>query len=111
MLKPEVIDALRLTVSRLQGYARVENSLREIAVSYQASGTISKWDCFCSSPDDNFKVSEEEWRSVRLAAWSKFCRSEVQYHDIEGDHLSCVRPPLIEGLAGHINKVLTARGI
>ena len=100
-----------LTLSRVRAYARVETSLRGMTATYQPTGSVSKWDCFVARPQAHFNASHEEWRTVRMGAWSKFCRSEVQYYDLDGDHWSCVRPPGIDRLQQQINRALEARGI
>lgn len=111
MLSPELVESMDLTLPRLQGYVRVENSCREMSATYEPTGSASKWDCFRADPQAHFHVSDEEWRTVRLGAWSKFCRSEVQYYDIDGHHSNCMRQPHLDRLQQQINRALEARGI
>ena len=103
MLSPELVESIDLTLSRSQGYARVEKSCREMSVTYQPTGSTSIWDCFRADPQAHFGVSDEGWQTVQLAAWSKFCRSEVQYYDFDGNHSNCTWHSLLDRLQQQIN--------
>lgn len=113
LLNPEIVDNMHLSVSRVQSYARVEDSMREMTAPYLPVGSVSKWDCFRASPSPHFNVaSDTEWRSVHLGRWDDgYCRSQVRYHDLEGDHLLCVRPPNVDRFQLVLNRALAARGI
>lgn len=111
MIRLDVADGLDLTVKRAKAYGRILASSKDMMETYRPTGSVSKWDCFRASPELHWNVSDEEWRTVRLGAWSRFCRSEVQYYDLDGDHSSCIRKPYIDSLQRQINRALAARGI
>lgn len=41
LLKSEIVDSMQLTVSRVQAYGRVENSMRDMTVPYRPTGSVS----------------------------------------------------------------------
>lgn len=111
LINNDIVDSMLLTASRIQAYARVEDSIRDMTAPYRPTGSVSKWDCFRASPSPHFNASDTEWRTERLVAWDGFCRSQVRYHDLEGDHLLCVRGPCLDRFQTEVNRALTARGI
>ena len=106
-----MVDTFDSTVSRIQAYARVEVALKDMLRGYRPTGSVSKWDCFRALPVVHFNVSVEEWWNVHMGAWGRFCRSEVQYYDLDGDHCTCIREPNVDRLQRQINRALLARGI
>ncbi len=111
IMTPSFVKMMDLTVSRVQGYSRVEQSLRDMTATYKASGKVSKWDCFRAEPLPYLNVSDAEWRHECLGEWDAFCKSRVRYHDIDGNHFACVKKPAIERLQVVVRRALEGRGI
>lgn len=87
---PGFAETMDLTPSRLRAYGRVEDSIRLMTGTYDPSGSVSKYDCFRASPLPYFNMSKETRHTQALGLWSDFCQSEVRWHDMEGDHYTCV---------------------
>ena len=107
----DFIEAMDITPSRLAALGRVENAMRLLANSYVPSGSISKYDCFCADPMPHFNATPEEWRKDVLGAWKDYCRSDVRYHDIDGNHSTALKEPHLDSAQRKINAAMTARGI
>lgn len=85
--------------------------MRTMATTYRSSGSIANYDCFCAHPMPHFKVSPDEWRNDVLGSWKGFCRSEVRYYDIDGNHSTALKEPHLNTAQRKINEALVARGI
>ena len=56
-------------------------------------------------------MTKEAWHDKALGQWSEFCRSEVRWYDVKGDHVTCMKDPYVDDLKKQLQRALEARGI
>lgn len=109
---PEFIENMDISVPRLQAFGRVEDSMRQIAIVYEPTGSVSSADIFCADPMPHFGATPEVWKRDVLGEWRNFTVNEdARLHHVLGNHINLIKEPLINDFQEVLKKALKDRGI
>ncbi|RCI13902.1 hypothetical protein L249_8273 [Ophiocordyceps polyrhachis-furcata BCC 54312] len=102
---------LGLDEQGLARWADVAFGLQSMAVDYEPGGTVEALDVFHAMPLKVAARSREEWLAVHLSRWRDFCRSDVRFHRVGGEHYTMLGPEHVVGFAATLKAALRDRGV
>ncbi|KAK3172674.1 putative NRPS-like protein biosynthetic cluster [Lepraria neglecta] len=110
---PERMHELGLDKKKLGSWAEAAFALQSLGKAFQPSGKVGCMDVFVAGPwKGGFEIeSRGEWRGKWLEPWSEFARSEVRFHDVEGEHYTMMDKEHVHGFQKKLKAALAGRGI
>ena len=105
------MQQLSMSATELSNWASLAHAMQAMAVDYDPSGSVKSMDVFYAHPLRTAAPSKEEWLEQHLSKWAEFCRTEPQFHDVEGAHYTMLSAEHVESFAGKLKQVLQARGL
>lgn len=94
-----------------EAWFRVYDSSAMMLKEYCPTGIVSKFDVFWVPPMAELAISDTEWYDMYLGGWKKHCKTEVNFHQVRGQHYSIVSEPYVQDLQVALNEVLKARDV
>ncbi|KAL8976320.1 MAG: hypothetical protein Q9205_007644, partial [Flavoplaca limonia] len=55
--------------------------------------------------------TRKEYRETKLNHWTDFVRSEVRFHEVDGEHYTMIGPEHVFTFQQTLRKALVARGL
>ncbi|KAL9036760.1 MAG: hypothetical protein Q9180_004109 [Flavoplaca navasiana] len=102
---------LALTRESLETWIGVAWSLQKIGWEYEPSGSVECMDVFYCQPLKVVARTRKEYRETKLNRWTDFVRSEVRFHEVDGEHYSMIGPEHVFTFQQTLRKALVARGL
>ncbi|KAI4270474.1 MAG: hypothetical protein LQ337_006662 [Flavoplaca oasis] len=102
---------LALTRESLGTWIGVAWSLQKIGWQYEPSGSVESMDVFYCQPLKVVARTRKEYRETKLNHWTDFVRSEVRFHEVDGEHYTMIGPEHVFTFQQTLRKALVARGL
>ncbi|KAL8879307.1 MAG: hypothetical protein Q9198_003052, partial [Flavoplaca austrocitrina] len=102
---------LALTRESLGTWIGVAWSLQKIGWEYEPSGSVECMDVFYCQPLKVVARTRKEYRETKLNHWTDFVRSEVRFHEVDGEHYTMIGPEHVFTFQQTLRKALVARGL
>ena len=109
--RPEQRATLNLDIEQLLTIVNLTDNFGSMAKTYHPQGQVEKIDVFFCTPLQYVEKDRGRWVKGQLSNWQEFSRTEVEFHECEGDHADMLNPSYVNGFEKRLNKVLKARGI
>lgn len=102
---------LALTHESLRTWIEVAWSLQKIGWEYDPSGSVACMDVFYCQPLKVVARTRKEYRESKLNSWADFVRSDVNFHEVDGEHYTMIGPEHVFKFQLTLRKALVARGL
>lgn len=91
----EIADPIRfaelsLTSEAIENWAELAYGLQSMARGYEPSGSVAVMDVFFAEPLKIVALSKNDWVKNSLSKWKDFCRSDVRFHEVMGEHYTMI---------------------
>lgn len=102
---------LALTHASLLKWVDVSWSLQKIGWEYEPSGNVSHMDIFYCEPLKDVASNRVEYRKNHLNHWVDFIRSDLRFHEVEGQHYTMIDQDHCPKFQQILKKALATRGL
>jgi acyl-CoA synthetase (AMP-forming)/AMP-acid ligase II/thioesterase domain-containing protein len=102
---------LALTNAGLHNWVNVSWSLQKIGWEYEPSGDVSHMDIFYCQPLKDVASNRVEYRKHHLNHWVNFIRSDLKFHEVDGQHYTMIDQDHCPKFQQTLKKALAARGL
>jgi acyl-CoA synthetase (AMP-forming)/AMP-acid ligase II/thioesterase domain-containing protein len=102
---------LALTHASLLNWVDVSWSLQKIGWEYEPSEDVSHIDIFYCQPLKDVASNRVEYRKNHLNHWVNFIRSDLRFHEVEGQHYTMIDQDHCPKFQQTLKKALAARGL
>jgi acyl-CoA synthetase (AMP-forming)/AMP-acid ligase II/thioesterase domain-containing protein len=104
-------EDLALTNAGLHNWVNVSWSLQKIGWEYEPSGDVSHMDIFYCQPLKDVASNRVEYRKNHLNHWVNFIRSDLKFHEVDGQHYTMIDQDHCPKFQQTLKKALAARGL
>ncbi|KAI1097620.1 acyl-protein synthetase [Jackrogersella minutella] len=111
LAKAERLNELGLDEAALLRWTDVSYGLQSMAIDYEPTGSVLKFDIFHAEPLQIAASSRSEWISQHLSRWQDFCRTKPRFHEVGGGHYTMIGSDHVVLFAKILRAALDARGV
>ena len=109
--QPEQRAMLHLDMEQLLAIVNVTDHFGSMAKTYHPEGQVEKMDIFFCTPLHSVERDRDSWVNGQSSKWQDFSRTEIKFHECEGDHADMLNPTYVKGFEKTMARVLEARGL